>query len=56
MGRRDELEKQLDVIQARIEQAPDNVPDDLLEAWHKEMDSIFFELDNLYDDDEMEYE
>ncbi|WP_185152991.1 hypothetical protein [Dysgonomonas sp. 216] len=54
MGRRLELEKEYDIVDKRIQEAPKDTPVSLLEAWRKELDSIAFELNNLYDDDENE--
>jgi hypothetical protein len=56
MGRREELERQLDVAQKRIDEAPPTIPAEIMEAYRKELDSISFELDNLYDDPETETE
>ena len=52
MSRREELEKELQIVNERIENANKDIPTDVLDAWKKEYDSIFFELDNLYDDEE----
>lgn len=52
MGRREELELELRIAQAQIDNAPENTPEELVEAMRKEYDSIEFELNNLYDDDE----
>ena len=52
MSRREELEKELEIVNDRIENADDDVPVDVLRTWRKEYDSIFFELDNLYDNQE----
>lgn len=54
MSRRNELEREIEIVQKRIADAPKDTPKNILEAWTKELDSISFELDNLYDDDEME--
>ena len=56
MGRREELEKELALAQKRIDDAPADIPEEILEAYEKELDSISFELDNLYDDPETETE
>jgi len=56
MSRRSELEKELDIVQKRIDNAPKGTPKEILESWHKELDSISFELNNLYDDEETESE
>ncbi|WP_185154818.1 hypothetical protein [Dysgonomonas sp. 25] len=51
-GRREELEKELELAKKRIDEAPKDTPHALIEAWTKELDSISFELNNLYDDEE----
>lgn len=56
MGRREELERELEEAQMRIENAPDNTPQDWMDAYHRELDSIQIELNNLYDDPETETE
>lgn len=56
MGRREELEKELEIAQRRIDEAPADIPDEILDAYKKELDSIAFELNNLYDDPETETE
>ncbi|MDR1729174.1 MAG: hypothetical protein LBR52_00725 [Prevotellaceae bacterium] len=56
MGRRTELEEELDMVQKRIDNAPENTPEDMKEAWEKELASISFELNNLYDDDENDFD
>lgn len=56
MGRREELEQELAVAQERIDEAPQNIPQELMKAYKKELDSISFELNNLYDDPETETE
>ncbi|MCC8034949.1 MAG: hypothetical protein LIO77_03320 [Rikenellaceae bacterium] len=50
MGRREELEKELDAARKRIEALPETTPQEVVKAWHREVDSISFELNNLYDD------
>lgn len=56
MGRREELERQLEIAQRRVDEAQANIPAEIMEAYRKELDSISFELDNLYDDPETETE
>lgn len=51
-GRREELEKEIELVQKRIDEAPQDTPQRILEAWHKELDSLSFELNNLYDDED----
>jgi len=56
MGRREELERQIQIAQDRIDNAGENIPTDVLSSWNKELDSLSFELNNLYDDYETETE
>ena len=56
MGRREELEKQLEIADQRLQEAPKDTPKEILENYRKEYDSIDFELNNLYDDPETETE
>ncbi len=56
MGRREELEKELSLTRKIIAEAPKDMPHDLLDSYHKQLDSISFELNNLYDDPETESE
>lgn len=49
--RREELEKELEIVQNRINNATSDIPTNVLDDWKKELDSISFELNNLYDDD-----
>ncbi len=56
MSRRAELEEELEIVQKRIDNAPKDTPEDIIEAWTEELDSISFELDNLYDDDENDFD
>lgn len=56
MGRREELEREFEVAQKRIEEAKSDVPEEIMDAWKKERDSISIELNNLYDDYETETE
>lgn len=51
MSRRKELEKEMELAQRRIDEAPTDTPKTVMELWEKELDSIAFELNNLYDDD-----
>lgn len=54
MSRREELEKEVEIARKRLDEAPLNTSNEVLEAYRKELDSISFELNNLYDDDEDE--
>ena len=56
MSRRIELEKELEMVQNRINNAPKNTPEEIKESWMEELDSISFELDNLYDDNENDFD
>jgi len=56
MSRRIELEEELNMVQKRIDNAPENTPKEVMEAWVKELNSISFELDNLYDDNENDFD
>lgn len=56
MSRREELEKEVAQMKERIDSAPENTPREIVELWHKELDSASFELNNLYDDYETETE
>jgi len=51
-GRREELEKEMEIADNRIKTAPKDTPTEVLDAWIKEYDSISFELNNLYDDED----
>lgn len=55
MSRRAELEKELDLAKKNLDEAPKDTPKNVLELWQKEYDSLAFELNNLYDDDENEF-
>ncbi|MCD7973202.1 MAG: hypothetical protein LUG18_11155 [Candidatus Azobacteroides sp.] len=52
MARREELEKEIEIAENRIKNAPVNTPKEIMDAWIKEYDSISFELNNLYEDDD----
>ena len=52
MSRREELEKELDVMQKVIDNASPETPESLMDAYRKELASISLELNNLYDDDD----
>lgn len=49
-GRREELEERFNLVKKRIDEAAQDTPEELIEAWTKELDSISFELNNVYDD------
>jgi len=54
MSRRTELERELEIVQERIDHAPENTPCEMRDQWREELDSITSELNNLYDDDEID--
>lgn len=54
MSRRMKLEKEIEIAQNNIEKATPDTPKEVVDAWKKELDSLAFELNNLYDDDELE--
>lgn len=54
MSRREELEKEIEIARKRLNTAPLNTPNEVLEAYRNELESISLELNNLYDDDENE--
>ncbi len=51
-NRREELEKEIEIVQERIANPPAATPKEVVESWAKELDSLSFELNNLYDDDD----
>lgn len=54
MSRREELEKEIGIAQKRMDNATEDIPKYIVDLWRKELDSLEFELNNLYDDDENE--
>lgn len=56
MSRREELERQLEMARQRVDMLPESVPQEVVAEWHRELDSISIELNNLYDDYEMSTE
>ena len=54
MSRREELEKEIEIVRKRLEDAPEDTPRIIRDDWTKELDSLEFEMNNLYDDDEIE--
>lgn len=51
INRRKELEREIEIIQDKIDNPPAATPKEIAELWTKELDSLSFELNNLYDDD-----
>ena len=56
MSRRTELEEEMAMVQKRIDNVLENTPEEVVNAWIKELDSISFELNNLYDDNENDFD
>lgn len=57
MGRREELEKELELTQKQLDKViGDNAPKEVVDAYREQYDSIAIELNNLYDDPETETE
>lgn len=56
MGRREELEKQQEQTQKLLEEKGKEMPEDLRKQYREQLNSISFELNNLYDDPETETE
>lgn len=55
MSRREELEKEIALMDEQIKNAPaDTPPRDVLDAWRNEYDALAFDLNNLYDDIEID--
>lgn len=52
MSRRKALEYQVALARKRIEQAPADLPKDVLKAWKLELVDLELELNNLVDDEE----
>ncbi|MCC8199184.1 MAG: hypothetical protein LIP06_11565 [Tannerellaceae bacterium] len=54
MSRREELEKEIALMDEQIKNAPADTPWDVLDAWRNEYDALAFDLNNLYDDMEID--
>ncbi|MDR2009729.1 MAG: hypothetical protein LBQ22_04530 [Bacteroidales bacterium] len=54
MSRRTELENELETARKRIEEAPKDTPKEVTHLMWKEFNSLSVELNNLYDDDEID--
>jgi len=54
MSRRTELENEIEIARKRIEEAPKDTPEEVMDLMIKELDSLSFELNNLYDDEEID--
>ncbi|MCD7976681.1 MAG: hypothetical protein LUG51_05825 [Tannerellaceae bacterium] len=54
MSRREELERQIADMDEQIKNAPADTPQDVLDAWRNEYDALSFDLNNLYDDMEID--
>ncbi len=53
-NRREELEREIEIVQNKVDNPPPATPKEIIGSWKKELDSLSFELNNLYDDDEGE--
>ncbi|MCD7938033.1 MAG: hypothetical protein LUG98_14345 [Tannerellaceae bacterium] len=51
MSRREELEKEVDILEKRIADAPKDTPKYVMDAWRQAYDDLSFDLNNLYDDE-----
>lgn len=51
-NRREELEREIELVQEKIENSPEGTSKERIESWKKELNSLSFELNNLYEDDE----
>ena len=54
MSRREVLEREIEIVQNKVDNPPAATPKEIIELWKKELNSLSFELNNLYDDDESE--
>ncbi len=49
-GRREQLEKEIEIVNRRILDAPENTPKEVIDVWRSIYDDLSAELNNLYDD------
>lgn len=54
MSRRRVLEEEIENLQKQIDEMPEDSPYEDVDSLRKELDELSFELNNLYDDDELE--
>ncbi len=54
MSRREALERAVEIARERIDNAPADTPKEVLDTWRTEYDTLSFDLNNLYDYDNME--
>lgn len=52
---RQELEEEVKNARKRLDDAPDDTPQDVRDRWLKDYDYLVFQLDNLYDDQVNEF-
>lgn len=52
MNRKEELEREIYIILRKIDEAPKNTPQEVLNAWWEELDSLTLEVVSLCDDNE----
>ena len=48
--RREQLEKEIDIANTRLKNAPKDTPKEVLGVWRSIYDDLSAELNNLYDD------
>lgn len=51
-NRREQLEKEVELAERRIKEAPKNTPKEVMNNWRQMYDDLSFELNNLYDDED----
>lgn len=54
MDRKEELEREIYVLLKKIDEAPQNTPQEVLKAWWEEIDSLTLEVVNLCNDSDNE--
>ncbi|MCD8194658.1 MAG: hypothetical protein LUD74_08985 [Tannerellaceae bacterium] len=54
MSKREALERAVAIARERIDNAPADTPQDVLDTWRTEYDMLSFDLNNLYDYNDME--
>ena len=54
MSRREELEHEIELAQQQLDNVTENTPPQVVEQIHQALDSASFDLNNLYDDEEIQ--
>ncbi len=54
MGRREQLEHEVDLARKRLDELPEDAPDDVKSQLRLEYDDLSFDLNNLYDDSDFD--